>query len=146
MSHSHPTAASSSPSSSNFQLIFNNALKAYQQRTKKNLLSHPLAAQLQTCESPSDILAVLQQQVGGLDQSQSGDDRWTKWLDPTINVLLAFSDSGSGCWPGMPEDMRFYEICPHIYLAGLFTSDGDLCGDWRSSFSVYSSYLGVGVL
>jgi hypothetical protein len=86
MSHSHLTAASTS----NFQLIFNNALKAYEKRTKKDLLAHPLAAQLQACNSPGDILSILQQQAQGLDQSQSSD-RWTKWLDPTVNVLYALS-------------------------------------------------------
>ena len=89
MSRSQITSPSTS--SSSFQLIINNALKAYEKRTKHDLLSHPLAAQLQTCESPAAILTVLQQQVEGLDQSRSVDDRWTKWLDPTINVLFAFS-------------------------------------------------------
>ncbi|KAF8477926.1 hypothetical protein DFH94DRAFT_845852, partial [Russula ochroleuca] len=86
MSHSQPTASSSS----NFQLIINNALEAYKKRTKSDLLAHPLAPQLQACDSPGAILAVLQQQVQGLDQSGT-DDRWTKWLDPTVNVLFAFS-------------------------------------------------------
>ena len=93
MSHTQSTAASSSNSCSNFQLIINDALKVYHKRTKNDLLLHPLAAQLQTCHTPNDILAVLQQQVQRLDQSQSGDDRWTKWLDPTINVLLTFSQT-----------------------------------------------------
>ena len=84
MSHSHLTAAPSS----NLQLVFDNALKAYENRTKKDLRTHPLAPQLQACNSPNAILAVLRQ---GLDQSQSSDDRWTKWLDPTINVLFTFS-------------------------------------------------------
>jgi hypothetical protein len=88
MSYTHSTASSSS---SNFQFIFNNALKAYEKRTKQDLLAHPLAAQLQTSDSPSTILSILQQQIQGLDQSQSNDDRWTKWLDPTVNVLYAFS-------------------------------------------------------
>jgi hypothetical protein len=87
MSHSHLAAASSS----NFQLIINNALKAYEKRTKKDLLAHPLASQLQGCNSPGAILAILQQQVQGLDQSRSSDDRWTKWLDPTVNILYALS-------------------------------------------------------
>ena len=95
MSHSRSTASESS--SSNFQLIINNALKAYEKRTKKDLLAHPLASQLQACDSPGDILAVLQQQIQGLDQSRSRDERWTKWLDPTVNVLFAFSATlGSG--------------------------------------------------
>ena len=89
MSHSHLTASSSS----NFQLIINNALKAYEKRTKNDLLAHPLAAQLQACDSPGAILAVLQQQVQGLDQSRSSDDRWTKWLDPTVNVLFSLSET-----------------------------------------------------
>ena len=88
---SHSRAAPSESSSSNFQLILDNALKAYKKRTKKDLLIHPLVSQLQACESPADIVAVLQQQIQGLDQSRSGDERWTKWLDPTINILLTFS-------------------------------------------------------
>ncbi|KAF8488040.1 hypothetical protein F5888DRAFT_1352190 [Russula emetica] len=91
MSNSHRITAASS--SSNFQLIFNNALKAYEKRTKRDLIAHPLAAELQDCNSPSKILAVLHRQVQGLDQSLSGDDRWTKWLDPTVNVLHMLSET-----------------------------------------------------
>ena len=92
MSNSHPTAAAAAIPSSNFQLIFNNALNTYKKRTKKDLLAHPLAAELQKCNSPTAILAVLHQQVQGLDRSPS-DDRWTKWLDPTVNVLYMFSET-----------------------------------------------------
>jgi len=87
MSYAQPTASSSS----NFQQVFHNALKAYEKRTKKDLLVHPLATQLQTCDSPSSILSVLQKQVQELNQSRNTDERWTKWLDPTVNVLFAFS-------------------------------------------------------
>ena len=87
MSHSQSTSALSS----SFQLILNNALKAYEKSTKQDLLSHPLAPQLQACNSPAAILTVLQQQVHGLDQSQGSDDRRTKWLIPTVKVLYTFS-------------------------------------------------------
>jgi hypothetical protein len=87
MSSSRLTAESSS----NFQLIFNNALKVYKKRTKKDLLAHPLASRLEACNSPGDILAVLQQYVQGPDQSQSVDDRLAQWLDPTVNLLYALS-------------------------------------------------------
>src|SRR6266702_1000193 len=53
---------SASTSSSSFQSIFDAALKAYEKKTKKDLLAHLLAAvaaQLQACNSPGDILAVL---------------------------------------------------------------------------------------
>jgi hypothetical protein len=94
MSHAPLTASSSSP---NFQLIINNALDKYKKRTKHDLLAHPLAAQLQSCDSPSAILAILQQQVQRLDQSRSSDERWSNWLDPTINILFALSSTlGAG--------------------------------------------------
>ena len=77
--------------SSRFQAIFNAALKSYQKQTKKDLIAHPLASRLQSCDSTSAILAVLQDQVREFDQARSGDERLTKWLIPTINVLYAFS-------------------------------------------------------
>ena len=89
-------ASSATSPSSNFQLIFNNALKAYEKRTKKDLLSHPLAVQLQACDSPSAILSILQRQVQEFDQSRGVDEKWTKWLDPTVNVLYAFSETLGG--------------------------------------------------
>jgi hypothetical protein len=93
MSHTQSAATSSSK----FQLIINNALDTYRKRTKNDLLTHPLAAQLQTCRTPAAILSILQEQVQGLDQSQRGDERWSKWLDPTVNVPLAFSTTiGAG--------------------------------------------------
>jgi hypothetical protein len=91
MSHSHPTASSSSNQVSNLQLIINNALDEYKKRTKKDLLAHPLVTELQSCNTPSAILSVLQQQVQGLDESRRSDDRWTRWLDPTVNVLFTLS-------------------------------------------------------
>ena len=88
MSRTHNTT---SPSSS-FHSIINNALKAYERRTKKNLLSHPLAEQLQTCASPAAILLVFKQQVQEIYRSQSGDEMLTKWLDPTVKVLYSFTE------------------------------------------------------
>jgi hypothetical protein len=91
MSHVHPTASSSHNHASNFQLIINNALDVYKRRTKNDLLAHPLVNELQSCNSPSTILAVLQRQLQGQDQSRISDERWTRWLDPTVNVLYTLS-------------------------------------------------------
>ena len=91
MSHTHPTSAQASASSSNFQFIFDNALRAYERRLKKDLCNHPLAGQLQDCKSPDNILDVLQQQVDKLNQSRRRNENWSRWLDPTVKVLHAFS-------------------------------------------------------
>jgi hypothetical protein len=85
MFHLHRTTVSSP----NFQLIFYNALKAYEKRTKNDLAAHPLVTQLQACNSPNDIFTVLEQQVEGLSQFRTTDQRWTKWLYPTVDVLFA---------------------------------------------------------
>jgi hypothetical protein len=95
MSLAHPT---STPS--NFQLIFDNALKAYKKRTRNDLLTHPLAGRFEACDSASSFLAVLREQVQELNQSQRIN---TKWLDPTVNVLQTFSETlgegvGSVCF------------------------------------------------
>ncbi|KAH9061881.1 hypothetical protein EDB87DRAFT_1576215 [Lactarius vividus] len=77
--------------SSNFESIFKTAFKAYKKQTGRDIMSHPLAAQLKTCDSPDAILTVLRAQVEEFDQSRRDDERLTKWLDPTVNVLYAFS-------------------------------------------------------
>ena len=92
MSHTHSTTASSSSSSPNFQLIINKALDTHKKRTGKDLRAHPLTAQLQACDTPGAILAVLQPQVQALDQSRNADEQCAKWLDPTINVIYTFSN------------------------------------------------------
>ena len=92
-----PQIPSSSTSTSNFESVFNAAIKAYEKKTKKDLLAHPLAAQLQACNSPADILVVLQDKIKEFDQSRSADERLSRWLNPTINVLSAFSSTlGAG--------------------------------------------------
>ncbi|KAI9428654.1 hypothetical protein H4582DRAFT_2135072 [Lactarius indigo] len=78
-------------SSSDFDTIFKTALKAYKKRTGQDITSRPLAAWLKTCDTPDAILAVLKAQVEEFDQSRRDDERLTKWLNPTVNVLYAFS-------------------------------------------------------
>jgi hypothetical protein len=140
MSHTHIAASSSS----NFQLIINDALKAYENRTKKDLLTHPLAAQLQSCESLSAILAILQQQVQGLDQPRS-DDRWTKWLDPTVNVLFSFSATvGAGVSLVNPTTCSYLRSALIFYLIGILACYCNLYWNRRSSLSVYPRLFGAG--
>ncbi|KAI9436466.1 hypothetical protein H4582DRAFT_2078639 [Lactarius indigo] len=83
-------APSTSTSSSNFQSIFNAALKVYEKKIKKDILAHPLAAQLQACNSPADILVILQDRVKELDQPRNADERLSRWLNPTIDDPYTF--------------------------------------------------------
>ena len=108
---------STSTSSTSFETIFTAALKEYEKQTKTDITSHPLANQLQSCSSSSAIIAVLRSQVQTFDKGT--DERWTMWLDPTVNVLFAFSATlGGGVGvvntsyvelvPDLPSDVRDY--------------------------------------
>jgi hypothetical protein len=81
----------SSLSTPNYQLIFEKALEEYEKKTGKDLASHPLTAEINGCDSPEAILAVLEGKANELKQSRSGDEGLTKWLNPTMNVLNALS-------------------------------------------------------
>ena len=83
--------STTSTSSTSFEKVLTAALEEYKKKTKKDIASHPLATQLKSCDSPSAILAVLQAQIQASDKSQSADEKLTKWLDPTVNVVYAFS-------------------------------------------------------
>ncbi|KAF8497797.1 hypothetical protein F5888DRAFT_1695124 [Russula emetica] len=121
MSHTHPTSTSS-----NFQPIFNNALKAYQKRTKNDLLTHPLADRLKACNSASSILTVLQEQVQELNESQRSN---TKWLDPTVNVLHTFSETLSSVFP--PAKVIF------IGFGVLLSTAKDVRADQDALFGIF---------
>ena len=120
MSQISPNASSSS--SSNFQSVFNAALDAYEKKTKTKLLTHPLAAQLQSCDSPTAILSVLQDLIQQFDRRRSSDERLTSWLNPTVNVLYAFSSTiGQGV--GLVSLLIEYlpRICDPIVFPQVFS-------------------------
>ncbi len=108
-----PTATTSS---SNYQSIFDNAIEAYKKKTKRDLRSHPLLDKLQSCHSPDAVLNILYEQIPGFDQSSGTDDKLTKWLNPTVNVLAS------------PKGLRV-KIIP------------DLIFDWRTGIPTSCSGL-----
>jgi hypothetical protein len=76
---------------SNYQAIFDSALISYKKKTGKDLTSDPLLRSLETCHSPDAILTTLRAQVFRPGQPQISGDKLLTWLNPTINVLNAFS-------------------------------------------------------
>ena len=125
MSQMPPSASSSS----NFQASFYLAVQEYKKMTKKNILADPLMSQLQTCKSPTDILAVLRPQVQQLQQSTYGDDKLTKWLTPTVNVLYAFSGvlgAGVGLVKSYSNDSSANHLSDALFL-GFPTRECDIC-------------------
>jgi hypothetical protein len=92
MSQIPPSAASRF----NYQAIFDSALEAYKKKIGKDLTSDPLLRSIENCNSPDAVLAILRAQILEPGQSQRSYNGLTTWLDPTINVLNAFSATIGG--------------------------------------------------
>jgi len=82
--------------SSKYEAIFDEALKAYEKKTRKDLKSDPLLRTLEACKSPDEALTELQRQIPGFDQSENGDNKLTSWVDPVVNVLYLFAQTIGG--------------------------------------------------
>jgi hypothetical protein len=128
MSHASPTASSST---SNFQSIFNASLQEYDNRTKNKLLDHPLATKLQSCDSPTAVLSVLQDLIQQFDQRRTSDERLKAWLNPTVNVLYSFSATLSeGVGLVSITSSSLYDLHPDHHLSGIFTHQSDIYWYW----------------
>ena len=118
---STPQASSSGSSASNFQPIFEKAIKEYKKKTGEDLTNHPLAAEINGCGSPDAILTVLQAKANDLDQRT--DERLTKWLTPTVNVLNVLSATlgpgvGLVSFSKLPHHLPTY-LRLNAHLAGI---------------------------
>jgi hypothetical protein len=87
--------SSNSPSSSQFQAIFNAALKKYSQKTGKDIATDPITAKLRCCDcrSPDVVLNVLQEEAQAFNDFRNGNHKMQlmRKLKPTVDILLALS-------------------------------------------------------
>ena len=120
--------ASSSSSSSNFQSIFDASLQSYNNKTKNKLLDHPLATKLQSCDSPSAVLSVLQDLIQQFDQRRTSDERLKNWLNPTVNVLYTFSSAlGEGVGIVRLRSLSLYNLYSDHHLSAFPPCKSDIC-------------------
>src|SRR5712671_7144675 len=80
-------------SSPTFQSIFDAALDEYKKKTDRHLRTHPLAAELDHCNSHDAILLVFQKQADALGQARKSNKTLIDFLNPIIHVLQMFSES-----------------------------------------------------
>ena len=84
---SHPS------SSSSFHSLFNAALQDYADQTGTKLDDHPVAKQLESCDSVDSISSVLQEHARRFTKSRGDDGRIMKCLKRAIHVLYTLSTS-----------------------------------------------------
>jgi hypothetical protein len=77
--------------SSRFRVLFESALQDYQKQTGTTLTNHPVAEELQNCDSVESVTAMFQQQVRALGESRGGDGRIMKSLKCIVYVLYTLS-------------------------------------------------------
>jgi hypothetical protein len=80
--------------STHFRAIFESALLTYEKKAGVTLAEHPLAVQLQSCDSVESITAVLQGQVQAFGEFR-GIGRVMKSVRSTVSTLTTLSTSAS---------------------------------------------------
>ena len=81
--------------SSTFRILFDAALQDYKDKTRDTLTDHPIAKQLETCESVDSIAAILQEQAQSFREFRESDGKLMKVLNSSIDVLCAPSISSA---------------------------------------------------
>lgn len=76
--------------SSRFRALFEAAVQQYEKQTEIPLSRHPLAEQLQNCDSADSVIAVFQEQVRAFSEFR-GSDRIMKSLKGVVSVLSTLS-------------------------------------------------------
>jgi hypothetical protein len=78
------------PGSSSFQALFESALQDYETQTGISLANHPLAQQLQNCQSVESVTALLQEQAHAFSKFRESDKIF-KSLKGVVSALSKVS-------------------------------------------------------
>ena len=81
---------------SSFQILFDAALHDYQNQTGNSLIDHPLANQLESCDSVDSITAILQEKAQIVRDFRGDDGKLIKSMKYSVNVLYTLSTNTAG--------------------------------------------------
>ena len=136
------SSSSSNASYSQFQDLFDAALREYNRKTGKDIATDPLITSIQTCSSSDAVLEILQEQAHAFNQFRNGD--WKvqlmRQLKPTVDILFRLSTSGvfgEGIGLVRPTELRHTLRKFIIYLTEISSSTSDICWCWSPTRSMY---------
>ena len=92
--------------SSRFQVIFDSALRDYETQTGTTLANHPLAQQLQICQTVESISDLLQEQARALSEYR-GSDKIMKSLRSVVSLLSKVASTAA-------LGRHFGLVCPRL--------------------------------
>jgi hypothetical protein len=115
-------------STSNFTSISKSATKEYKKLVKKDLYTHPFAAQFYRCDSPQAVLVIFQGQSQAFEESRKGDDRLMRWFDPMANILFMCSATlGEGLALVVCIEEVSASLFPDTRFLAILPRKNDLC-------------------
>ena len=91
--HIPSTCDMSEPPGSMLESLFEAALNNYEEQTGMKLIDHPLARQLENCNSIESITEVLQEQARAFNEFRRDDSKVMKPLKRVVHVVHALSTS-----------------------------------------------------
>jgi hypothetical protein len=83
----------SDPPTPLFAALFESALLDYEKQTGTRLTEHPLAQQLENCDSIESATAILHEHAGAFSEFRRSDGRIMKSLKSVVSVLHTLSTS-----------------------------------------------------
>jgi hypothetical protein len=107
----------SDPSSSTLESLFQAALQRYEEQTGEKLIDHPLAQQLEQCNSVESITEVLQKQAQASKKFRRVESKVMKPLKGIVNILHTVFTNGtvrkaiSLVRRTVPESISFFRRC-----------------------------------
>jgi hypothetical protein len=79
--------------SSSLRVLFELALQDYETQTGTNLIRHPLAEQLERCDTVEAVISVLREQAGAFSEFRGSDGKFMRSLERSVSVLYTLSAS-----------------------------------------------------
>jgi len=128
--------------SSTFRLLFDAALQDYKDKTGNTLTDHPIAKQLESCESVSSITAILQEQSRSFREFRENDGKLMKALNSSVDVLCAPSIS-SALNETIGLVVRRKSTHPCIFVPDGFYSHSRLQKQYSLASASYSPYVSL---
>ena len=93
---------------SSFQGLFDAALQDYQIQTGSSLVDHPLAKELDSCNSVDSVTAVLQEQAKIFREFRGDNGKLMKSLRYSVDILYTLSVTTEGI--GLVGPKSFVDI------------------------------------
>jgi hypothetical protein len=129
---------------SNSQYLFDATLRAYREKTGKDVATDPLTVRLLRCDSSDAVLGILQEKAHAFDQC--GNEDWNmrivnpRRLESIVDILLGLSTSGV-----FGEGIGLVRITNYTYLLQVVfihfaegvSSESDICWHRPPTRSVY---------